>query len=220
MTRLVLTNAIYFKASWQTPFEPSATRDADFHLLSGDTVTAPMMHSQGAESLQYAEGDDWQAVELPYTGNQVSMLLILPAESAFESFEAAFDDQKLSAIVDALATENVSVALPRFEFSSDVPLKDTLIELGMPTAFEGGAADFSGIDGTRNLYIQDVLHKAFVAVDEEGTEAAAATAVIVGETSAPAEPKTFEANRPFLFLIRDDVTGTVLFLGRVLNPNE
>ena len=220
MTRLVLTNAIYFKASWQTPFEPSATRDADFHLLSGDTVTAPMMHSQGAEALQYAEGDDWQAVELPYTGNQVSMLLILPADNAFESFEAAFDDQKLSAIVDALATEHVSVALPRFEFSSDVPLKDTLIELGMPTAFEGGAADFSGMDGTRNLYIQDVLHKAFVAVDEEGTEAAAATAVVVGETSAPAEPKTFEANRPFLFLIRDDVTGTVLFLGRVLNPNE
>ena len=188
MTRLVLTNAIYFKASWDEPFPEDATEDGDFHLLSGETVTAPMMHTGGTRTLRYAEGDGFQAIELPYTGNDVAMMVILPEEGSFEDFEASFDAERLGEIVASSQAQAVSVVLPKFEFSSDVPLKPALTELGMPSAFEPGQADFSGMDGTRDLYIQDALHKAFVAVDEEGTEAAAATAVVVGVTSAPAEP--------------------------------
>jgi serpin B len=218
MTRLVLTNAIFFKASWAEPFEPELTQDGEFHLLSGETVTTPLMQSAGAKRLQYAENRDFQAIELPYVGDEVSMLVILPREGDFADFEEDFDADELADIVQSLSPGQVSVALPKFEFSSDVPLKETLMALGMTSGFEGGLADFSGMDGTKSLYIQDVLHKAFVAVDEEGTEAAAATAVIVGETAAPGEPKRFEANRPFLFLIRDRVTGALLFVGRVLDP--
>jgi serpin B len=220
MTRLVLTNAIFFKASWAEPFPETLTEDGDFHLVSGETVTASMMHSSGSQGLLYAEDEDFQAVELPYAGDEMAMLVILPAEGRFADFEAGFDADELAEIVASLELEEVSVVFPKFEFSSDLPLKQVLTDLGMPAAFEPGVADFSGMDGTRDLFIQDVLHKAFVAVDEEGTEAAAATAVVVGVTSAPAEPKLFEANRPFLFLIRDRVTGTVLFVGRVLDPGE
>ncbi len=218
MTRLVLTNAIYFKASWAEQFSADATQDGPFTLLSGDTVTASMMRTQGPQSLQYAEGPGYQSIELPYTGNEVAMMVILPEAGGFEDFEASFDAARLEQIVSALQPEEVSVRLPKFEFSSDVGLKPVLTKLGMMSAFEPQIADLSGMDGTKNLYIQDVLHKAFVAVDEQGTEAAAATAVIVGTTSAPLEPKSFEADRPFIFLIRDRVTGTVLFLGRVLDP--
>jgi serpin B len=220
MTRLVLTNAIYFKASWAEPFPAEGTEDGDFSLLSGTTVTAPMMHTLGTETLQYAEGDDFQAIEMPYTGDEMTMLVILPEEGGFADFEASFDAEALDEIVASLASQAVTVTLPKFEFSSDVPLKQALSALGMTTAFEPGMADLSGMDGTRNLYISDVLHKAFVAVDEEGTEAAAATAVIVGVTSAPLEPKEFVADRPFLFLIRDRVTGAVLFIGRVVDPTR
>jgi serpin B len=218
MTRLVLTNAIFFKASWAEPFPVQQTQDGDFHLLTGATVTTPLMNSQGTRGLLYAEGEDFQALELPYAGDEMAMLVVLPAEGSFTEFEASFDSMALESIVAAMSREEVSVVLPKFEFSTDVPLRQVLTEMGMPSAFEPGVADFSGMDGTRELYIQDVLHKAFVAVDEEGTEAAAATAVVVGVTSAPAEPKRFEANRPFLFLIRDRVTGAVLFFGRVVDP--
>ncbi len=220
MTSLVLTNAIYFKASWQYPFPKELTQDGDFQLLSGSSVTAAMMHSASPRQLAYAEAAGMQAVELPYVGDEMTMLLILPAQGSFAEFEAGFDAARLDAVVASLQSTSVSVILPKFEFSSDVPLKQTLARLGMPGAFEPGTADFSGMDGTRDLYIQDVLHKAFVTVDEQGTEAAAATAVVVGITSAPAEPKLFEANRPFVFLIRDRVTGTVLFAGRVIDPTE
>ncbi len=220
MTSFVLTNAIYFKASWEDPFPKDLTRGDEFHLLSGSRVTAAMMRSSAPLQLAYAESPGLQAVELPYVGDEVTMLVILPAQGSFAEFEAGFDAARLDAILASLQSQAVSVILPKFEFSSDVPLKQTLVQLGMPTAFEPGAADFSGMDGTRNLYIQDVLHKAFVAVDEQGTEAGAATAVVMGVTSAPAEPKLFEANRPFVFLVRDRVTGTVLFVGRVIDPTE
>jgi serine protease inhibitor len=218
MTRLVLTNAIYFKASWLEPFDPALTEDGDFHLLSGDVVSAPMMHSGATRTLPYYEDDGVQAIELPYAGNEVAMMLILPQEGGFSDFEAGFDAAELNDIVASMQSSAVTVSLPKFEFSTDVALKPALTQLGMPEAFEPGVADFSGMDGSKDLFIQDVLHKAFVAVDEQGTEAAAATAVVVGVTSAPLEPKAFEANRPFLFLIRDRVSGTVLFVGRVVDP--
>ena len=218
MTRLVLTNAIFFKASWADPFEVEATQDGDFHLLDGSTVTAPMMRQQ--EGFAYAEGDGYQALELPYEGNEVAMLVILPEEGSFEAFDASLDAEALSSVTGALEMQPVNVALPKFEFSTDVPLKTVLTGLGMTSAFVPGVADLSGMDGTRDLYISDALHKAFVAVDEAGTEAAAATAVVVGVTSAPLEPRTFEADRPFIFLIRDRITGTILFAGRVLDPTQ
>ena len=220
MTRLVLTNAIFFKASWEEPFPVEGTEDGDFTLLSGSTVRAPLMHSLGTETLQYAEGEDFQAIELAYTGDEMAFLVILPEQGGFPDFEEDFDADALDEIVASLESQAVTVTLPKFEFSSDVPLKQALAGLGMATAFEPGIADFSGMDGTRDLYVSHVLHKAFVAVDEEGTEAAAATAVVVGVTSAPLEPKVFEANRPFIFLIRDRLTGTVLFIGRVLDPTR
>jgi serpin B len=220
MTRLVLTNAIYFKASWAEPFAKESTQSGDFTLLSGSTVQAQMMQSEGTPSFLYSEGADYQAVELTYTGDEVGMLVILPAEGEFEAFEAGFDADRLAQIVGSLQASAVRVSLPKFEFSSDVGLNQTLANLGMPQAFQPGVADFSGMDGTHDLYISDVIHKAFVAVDEEGTEAAAATAVIIGVTSAPLEPKTFEANRPFIFVIGDRVTGAILFIGRVTDPTQ
>jgi serpin B len=170
--------------------------------------------------LLYAEQDDLQALEIPYTGEETSMLIILPGEGGFADFEAGLDATVLAEIVASLEPQGVEVVLPKFEFSSDVPLKPALTALGMAGAFEPGVADFSGMDGTRDLFIQDVIHKAFIAVDEEGTEAAAATAVVVGVTSAPVEPARFVADRPFVLLIRDRVTGTVLFLGRVIDPTQ
>ena len=220
MTRLVLTNAIFFKAAWDEPFAKESTRAGDFTLLSGSTVQAQMMQSQGTPSFLYAEGTGYQAVELTYTGDEIGMLIILPAEDQFEAFESAFDASRLTEIIGSLQPSAVRVSLPKFEFSSDVALGQALTSLGMPVAFQPGVADFSGMDGTRDLYISDVIHKAFVAVDEEGTEAAAATAVIVAVTSAPLDPKTFEANRPFIFVIGDRVTGAILFIGRVTDPTR
>jgi serpin B len=220
MTRLVLTNAIFFKASWAEPFPEALTEDGEFHLLSGSAVSTALMHSAGTQTLLYAEQDDLQALEIPYTGEETSMLIILPGEGGFADFEAGLDATVLAEIVASLEPQGVEVVLPKFEFSSDVPLKPALTALGMAGAFEPGVADFSGMDGTRDLFIQDVIHKAFIAVDEEGTEAAAATAVVVGVTSAPVEPARFVADRPFVLLIRDRVTGTVLFLGRVIDPTQ
>src|SRR5690606_22782379 len=130
------TNAIFFKASWADPFPVELTQDGEFRLLSGDTVTVPMMHSQGTLSIPYAEGESYQAIELPYAGQEMAMLVVLPDEGMFEDFEAGFDAAVLSDIVGSLAMDQVSVVLPKFEFSSDVPLKAVLTAMGMPTAFE------------------------------------------------------------------------------------
>jgi len=145
------------------------------------------------------------------------MLVVLPAKEKLEAFRGGFDAAKLQTIVGALGPRLVDVALPRFQFRTKLGAKPLLKALGMTDAFEGGVADFSGMDGTRSLFIQDVVHEAFVAVDEKGTEAAAATAVVVGRTSIP-ERATFRADRPFLVVIRDNPTGTVLFLGQVTSP--
>lgn len=214
-TVLVLTNAIYFNASWQVPFEESATTDGSFTKLDGSSSSTRLMHQ--VKEHRYAAGEGWQALELLYAGEDVSMLVILPASGTFEDFRAKLDGSRLSSIVGALGSKLVTTTLPRFQFRTQLGVKATLRTLGMTDAFEGGVADFSGMDGTRRLFIQDVVHEAFVAVDERGTEAAAATAVVVGRTSIP-EQATFTADRPFIVAIRDNVTGAVLFLGQVTSP--
>jgi serpin B len=216
LTRLVLTNAIYFNAAWEYPFDEDMTADGPFYLLDGEQITVPMMKQ--TESFGYAKGEGYQAVELLYDGCELSMVILLPEAGQFEAFEEGLQAQQVCDIISDLQSTLVTLTMPRFEFDSDFSLKDTLAGMGMPIAFSGGA-DFSGMTGNPELAISDVVHKAFVAVDEAGTEAAAATAVIVGKTSVPGEPPVeVTIDRPFIFLIRDIETGAIFFVGRVLNP--
>jgi len=213
--RLVLTNAIYFNGKWVLPFEKKDTHDEPFTLLDGSTVDVPMMSQ--TEMFKYAEGDGYQAVELPYRDSNMAMLFVLPEAGRFEEIEAAFSAESVTAITEGLTPQLVKLFVPKFTFESEIDLSETLIQMGMPAAF--GNADFSGMTGGRDLFISDVLHKAFVAVDEEGTEAAAATAVIMEESAVMVEDGILmKLDRPFLFLIRDNSSGTILFVGRVLNP--
>ena len=215
MTRLVLTNAIYFNAAWEYPFSEDMTSDGVFHLLDGGEVTVPMM-SQG-ESLGYTEGDDYQAVELKYDGEELSMVILLPDSGQFENLEMSLDAGLLNDIIDNLENKPVELTLPKWEYESSFMMKETLRAMGMPIAFTDGA-DFSGMTGNRDLYIADVVHKAFVSVDEAGTEAAAASAVIMKLTAMPTDVAVVTVDRPFIFLIRDIETGAILFFGRVVNP--
>jgi serpin B len=215
LTRLVLTNAIYFNAAWEHPFDEKMTADGPFNLLDGEQVIVPMMKQ--TESFGYTEGEGYQAVELPYDGGELSMVILLPEAGKFEAFEEGLQSQQVDAIISDLRHIEVTLTMPKFEFDSEFSLKDTLAEMGMPIAFSS-SADFSGMTGKRELSISDVMHKAFVAVDEAGTEAAAATAVIVGLTAVPEPLVDVTVDRPFIFLIRDIETGAVLFVGRVLNP--
>ena len=208
----MLTNAIYFNAAWAYPFDDDMTADGPFYLLDGGQVTVPMMKQ--TESFGYTEGEGYQAVELPYDGGELSMVILLPEAGNFEAFEEGLQAQQACDIISSLQATQIGLNMPKFEFDSEFNLKDTLADMGMPIAFTGDA-DFSGMTGNRELSISDVVHKAFVAVDEAGTEAAAATAVIMKLTAAP-EQVTID--RPFIFLIRDIDTGAILFVGRVLNP--
>ncbi len=214
-TRLVLANVIYFKADWQTPFTADATVPAPFTLLDGSQVQAPTMTRRA--STGYAAGDRYEALELYYQGGRASMVILLPAAGQFEAFEATLDADLLDTITSQLQPTDLQIYLPRFEYAANLNLGEILAGLGMPSAFDPNTADFSGMDGRRDLYLTSVVHKAFVAVDEKGTEAAAATGVVAGATSMPA---VVTVDRPFVYLIRDRETGTVLFMGRVLNPME
>ena len=176
-----------------------------------------MMEQQ--ESFSYTEGDNYQAVELPYDGRELSMVILLPNSGQFEAFEKAINYQQIKGIMADLERREVRLKMPKFEFDSSFELKKTLSEMGMPVAFSGDA-DFSGMTGKKDLFISDVIHKAFVSVDEAGTEAAAATAVIMKLTAMPEEPIEVTLGRPFIFLIQDIETGAVLFIGRVMNPVE
>lgn len=214
-TVLVLTNAIYFNASWQFPFRNEATHDGPFHLLDGSTVTVPLMYQ--SHEFGYAAGPGYQAVELPYAGGELSMVVILPEQGRFAEWVSTLDGARLNEVLSGLSTQQVALTLPRWKFEYEVSLKDTLERMGMSQAFDS-SADLSRMTGRRELFIQNVFHKAFVSVEETGTEAAAATAVLVGRVSMPLEPVTMTVDSPFLFLIRDLGTGTVLFLGHVVNP--
>ena len=216
LTRLILTNAIYFNAAWRYPFDKDATSNGDFYLLNGDKITVPMMNQ--TESFGYVEGDGYQAVEIPYDGSELSMVILLPEAGQFDSFEASMNSQRVGSIIQDIGYRQVALSMPKFEYESSFSLKDTLSAMGMPDAFSA-VADFSGMTGSPDLFISEILHKAFVSVDEAGTEAAAATAVIMSLTAVPAEPVKVTVDRPFIFLIRDIETGTILFVGRVLNPS-
>jgi serpin B len=215
-TVLVLTNAIYFNAAWEHPFNEGMTADGPFYLLDGGQVTVPMMKQ--TESFGYTDGKGYEAVELPYDGGELSMVILLPEAGKFEAFEETLNTQQVDTIMSGLKPTEVALTMPQFEFDSEFKLKDTLADMGMPIAFSPDDANFSGMTGTPDLYISEVIHKAFISVDEAGTEAAAATAVIMNRCSAPYEPAVdVTIDRPFIFLIRDIETGTILFAGRVVN---
>ncbi len=215
LTRLVLTNAIYFNAAWKYKFNPDATTAADFTLTDGSRVTVDMM--QELESLGHVRLDDLDAVELPYDGDEVAMLVILPDEGHFDEVEANLG-QKMPTILQGLAVKQVMLSLPKFEFTSDFRVDETFKEMGISDLFDPAAADLSGMDGTRDLFVSAILHKAFISVDEAGTEAAAATAVVVEGTGMPEIDATVTVDRPFLFVIQDLQTGAFLFMGSVRNP--
>jgi serpin B len=214
VTRLVLTNAIYFNAAWECPFDEDNTTDGTFYLEDGSTVTVSMMHQ--TEDFDYAEGDGYQAVELRYDGNELSMVIILPSEGNFEQFEQSLDAAKLEEIIDGLHTASVTLSMPKFEYESQFSVKEALEAMGMTEAFSMGA-DFSGMTGNDELYIKDVVHKAYVSVDEAGTEAAAASAVIM-DLKAVMENAEVTLDHSFIYLIRDIETGTILFIGSLVNP--
>lgn len=218
LTRLVLTNAIYFNAAWLHPFKEKQTKDGPFYPLAGGEVTVPMM--QQTEEFGYFEGETFQAIELPYVGGRTSMLILLPNAGTFEAFAASLGAGQLDAIVQGIECRNMVLSMPKFTFETRLDLAQILTSMGMESAFDPQTANFSGMDGTRELFIQGVLHQAFVAVDEAGTEAAAATGVVVGITSAPVEPIEVTVDRPFIFAIRDTATGAILFLGRVVDPSQ
>ncbi len=220
--RMVLTNAIYFNARWAYWFDERFTSMSPFHLLDGNEVEVPMMKVGRAERFGYADGDGYQAVELPYDGRDVAMTILLPDEGTFREFEESMDADKIDGILGEIEREYVDLTMPKFEFESKFSLADTLKAMGMPNAFDQHAADFSGMDGQSCpgacLLIADVFHKAFVSVDEEGTEAAAATGVVVILESAGPVAREVVIDRPFIFLIRDRATKSILFVGRVENP--
>ncbi|OHB79589.1 MAG: hypothetical protein A2W31_03250 [Planctomycetes bacterium RBG_16_64_10] len=214
-TRLVLTNAIYFLGNWRYQFDPKQTLTAPFHMADGQSRTIPLMH-QVAE-LRYGHFDQVQVLELPYAGDELSFIALLPdVVDGLAAVEADLSAERLDEYLEQLALQKVGVYLPRFEITSDFRLRDMLAALGMQDVFTT-AADLSGIDGRRDLYVSQAVHKAFIDLDESGTEAAAATGIVVEITSIH-DPPTFRADHPFTFLIRDNVTGSILFLGRVAEP--
>ena len=216
-TKMVLTNAVYFKADWQQRFDPSATVDAPFFVSSAMTTQSKLMTT--THSFRYAKTADAQVLELPYASGQMSMMIVLPNDKdGITKLENAIKDTSIATWASALSSTEVNVKLPRFTLTSHFSLACKLGAMGMPLAFDPEKADFSGIDGTRELYLGDVIHQAFVTVDEKGTEAAAATAVVAPPTAMPvASPVDFRADHPFVFFIRD-TRGAILFMGRVADP--
>ncbi len=219
-TRMVLVNAIYFKADWAVPFDANTTSDSTFTLLDGSQSQVKMMNNSEL-GLNYVKGDGYQAVELPYNGNTAAMDIIMPDDGNFQNFESTLNAQNLNDIFSSMNTMPIALGLPKFTFTTDFSLSDQLKSLGMTDAFDSNKADFSGMTGNHDLFISDVVHKAFVAVDEKGTEAAAATAVIMQAMSAPPIQKVhLVIDHPFIFVIRDLTSGQILFIGRVLNPAQ
>lgn len=228
-TRLVLANAVYFKGLWELQFPKAATRDEPFYLEDGRSVQTPLMHQ--LKEVRYARGDGFQAVDLGYRGGDLSMLVLLPdKKDGLGDLETKLSARLLDTCISNMAVREVKVFLPRFTLTWDALMTTPLRELGMPLAFTPGQADFSGINGVappqeNALYISAVFHKAFIEVNEKGTEAAAATAITMAPTAAmvPSKPPAipiFRADHPFLFAIRDHKSGAILFLGRMADPTH
>jgi len=221
LTRLVLTNAIYFKGTWEWEFDESKTREEDFKIAPDNTVKVQMMNmSPDPDKIKfnYAKTDDLQMLELPYKGNKISMLILLPSKD-LESIESSLTVEKINDYKNEMKeTKLDSISLPKFEFDTKYFINDALKELGMPTAFSGNA-DFSGMTGQKDLFISSVIHQAYIKVDEKGTEAAAATAVTM-KLGIILEKEIFNADHPFIFIIQEKDTGNILFSGRVVNPTK
>jgi len=220
LTRLVLTNAIYFKGNWASQFKEDRTKDAPFTLASGEKVDVPMMNQTA--DFNYMETEDFQGLELPYVDNELSMIILLPKRvGGLAEFEKTLILRNFSRWLVKLRKCKVIVSVPKFRMTSQFRLADVLKSMGMTDAFVPDVADFSGMNGKKDLFIWAVIHKAYVDVNEEGTEAAAATGVVVGLTSVgPTKIAVFRADHPFLFLIRDNRSGSILFIGRLMNPKE
>jgi serpin B len=215
-TRLVLTNAIYFKGDWDQQFKKELTGKEAFHIPADRAVEVPMMHQ--THTFKYADGGAFQILEMPYKGKELSMVVLLPRKvDGLAELETAVTAGKLNQWLSRLRRQEVVLSMPKFKTTSEFRLRDTLSAMGMSLAFSPGAADLSGMNGQRNLFIGDVVHQAYVDVNEEGTEAAAATGVAVKLAAAPVQTE-FRADHPFMFLIRDSRSGSTLFLGRVVNP--
>ena len=224
LTRLVLTNAIYFKGSWSTPFPESGTSPEPFKIKAGsssDQVDVSMMAI--TTSPGYMEGEGFQALELPYQGGELSMVIFLPQEiEGLANFEQSLTPSNLRAWLSRLQGQKVEVYLPKFKMTSEFQLAEVLQSMGMVDAFKLGAADFSGMTDEKDVGISDVFHKAFVEVNEEGTEAAAVTGepceALCLDPEPPPPPPVFRADHPFFFLISHISTESILFLGRVEDP--
>jgi serpin B len=219
-SRLTLVNALYLKASWQTPFVPDLTTAEPFHRLDGSTSTADLMHAgYGGASVGYARGDGWTAVDLPYTYGEVALAVVVPDDGRFADVERAIAAW-LPQVLGGLDTFPVALALPRWTSRTQVDLVPALAGLGMPGAL-GPGADFGGMTGEERVFIGAAVHEGYIAVDEAGTEAAAATAIVMRVMGLPSPPeRSLVVDRPFLFVLHDRPTGTPLFVGRVLDPAD
>ncbi len=220
-TRLVLTNAIYFKGTWEWEFDKGDTKEEDFKITPNNVVKTHLMQMNPEKArFNYVDIGEAQLLELPYKGNDISMLIILPSEN-LASIEPSLSIEKLNGWKSQMQETSLdTIYLPKFEFDTKYLMTDTLKALGMSTAFNPDLADFSGMSEEERLYISSVIHQAYVKVDEQGTEAAAATAVGVGMTTVAPPKKIFRADHPFIFIIQQKETGNILFIGRVTDPNK
>jgi serpin B len=225
LTKMVLTNAIYFKGDWQTPFTKAYTEDEDFHLSPAKNVKAPLMHL--TKGFDYFDGGTFQALAIPYQSGDLSMIVFLPRDiDGLRALEESLTASHMKQWLDQLQpVHEVILTLPKFQMTRQFGLAGTLSAMGMPSAFDA-TADFSGMTGKRDLFISAVIHKAYINVDEKGTEAAAATAVVMEKAMAMPPrrdqplPPVFRADHPFVFLIRDNRSGGILFMGRVTDPTK
>jgi len=219
LIRLVLTNAIYFKGTWVWEFDPKDTREVDFYVTPTNIVKTPMMYMKPDKArFNYADLGDLQILELPYKGDKISMLILLPSEN-LDTIEPSLTPKKLEEWKNQMQeTKLDAIYIPKFEFDTEYTLNENLKALGMPTAFDAENADFSGMTTAEKIWIDFVIHQAYVKVDEKGTEAAAATAV--GMVGRAMSRNVFRADHPFIFIIQQKDTGNILFLGRVVDPTK
>jgi serpin B len=219
-TELVLTNAIYFKGEWKTKFRWWKTRRADFNISVKNKIRVRLMHLK--EDFNYYEDEKLQVLELPYKGNELSMLVLLPREiEGIKELEDFLTAETISVLLPKMRNRKVDVYFPKFKLVwGTFSLNNALIALGMPDAFDQIKAGFSGINGKGGLWISDVFHQAFIEVNEKGTEAASSTAFVIVTALNYSGPPVFRADHPFIFIIKDNRSGSILFMGRLMNPAE